>query len=93
MKPYLRLAPNTFTVVLPNRNAPVGAGGQAEDGGSVVENRLLSMLREGTRTRGEVHEVLGVSQTTAIRLLGELVKRGLIQKRGAGKNTVYELSS
>lgn len=29
VSPQIRLTPNTFTVMLPNRNVPLGVGGQA----------------------------------------------------------------
>lgn len=94
VSPQIRLTPNTFTVLLPNRNAPLGAGGQTgDDGNSIAENRLLAVLHDGAQTRSEVQKALGVSQTTAIRMLGELIKRGLVQKRGAGRSTVYELTA
>lgn len=95
VEPRIRLTPNTFTVFLPNRNAP-GARSAANAGVAASANsgteELLGFLASGPKSRREVQEALGVSQSSAIRLLSDLVGRGLVERRGAGRSTRYALS-
>lgn len=95
VEPRIRLTPNTFTVFLPNRNAP-GARSAANAGVAASADsgteELLGFLASGPKSRREVQEELGVSQSSAIRLLSDLVGRGLVERRGAGRSTRYALS-
>jgi DNA-binding IclR family transcriptional regulator len=40
-------------------------------------------------SRQEIEAVIGLSQSTTIRVLNALVEKQLVSKRGRGKNTVY----
>lgn len=86
--PSIRLTPNTLTVFLPNRNA---AGMRAAEASDEKARALRDLLEGGPKTRRFIQESLGISQTTAIRMLGDLVNKGVIEKQGAGKNTMYML--
>lgn len=88
----IEVTPNTFTVVLPNRNKAsvpqIEHVDKPEEYASVVE-----LMKDGSKTRQEVQRALEVSQSSAIRLLSELVDQGLIAKVGQGKNTRYKISN
>jgi ATP-dependent DNA helicase RecG len=88
-QPTIRITPNTFTVELPNRNAPRPE--LANEADSDVEVR--SILGDGkARSRKEIQDELGVSQSTAIRLLKELETQGHVKRVGSGKNTRYAIT-
>lgn len=80
--PSIRLTPNTLTVFLPNRNAIGMRAAEASD----EKARALRDLLEGCpKTRRFIQESLGISQTTAIRMLGDLVNKGVIEKQGPAR--------
>lgn len=86
----IEVTPNTFSVTLPNRNVaerPRRRPLEAPKGFAPV----AAALENGARTRREVQDELGVSQSTAIRLLAELADKGLIVKEGQGKAVRYKL--
>lgn len=86
----INVTPNTFSVVLPNRNRiPLPQGG--ETGSRDGTASAIDLLKSGARTRQEIQDALGVSQSTTIRLLADLVERGEIVKVGQGRNTRYRL--
>ncbi|WP_368306328.1 winged helix-turn-helix transcriptional regulator, partial [Megasphaera massiliensis] len=56
------------------------------------EDKIMQVLEERQRiTRKEAQELLGVSQSTAGRILKTLVDNGQITQRGGGRTTRYEL--
>lgn len=73
---------------LPNRNA---AGMRAIEASDKKARALRDLLEGGSKTRRFIQESLGIPQTTAIRMLGDLTNKGVIEKQGAGKNTMYML--
>ncbi|MGV8083900.1 MAG: RNA-binding domain-containing protein [Coriobacteriia bacterium] len=83
----INVTPNTFSVVLPNRNrASLPQGGETG-----LWDGAIGLLRSGAKTRQEIQDALEASQSTTIRLLGELVKQGQIVKVGQGRSTRYRL--
>lgn len=88
-QPTIRITPNTFTVELPNRNAPHPKLTNEADSDAEVR----SILGDGkARSRKEIQNELGVSQSTAIRLLKELETQGHVKRVGSGKNTRYAIT-
>lgn len=56
------------------------------------ERLLLGLLRErGSLVRKDVESTLGVSQASAILILREMLRKGLLVKDGAGKHSRYLL--
>lgn len=87
--PKIAVTANTFSIALPNRNAPdVKATGAA---GSLPEAAIRA-LADGARTRAEVQAELGVSQSTASRILADLVSSGRAMRTGSGRGIRYRLS-
>lgn len=86
--PEIAVTANTFSIVLPNRNAPDAR--VSESMGSLPEAAMRS-LADGARTRAEVQADLGVSQSTASRILADLVGSGRAMRTGSGRGTRYRL--
>lgn len=58
--------------------------------GAAYGNAALVVARErGMLVRADVESALGVSQASAILILREMLRKGLLVKLGAGKNSHY----
>lgn len=79
--------PNTFTLKLPNRNAPKDNADLSAD-----SDVVLAAVEDGCNTRANIQEHTGFSQTKTISLLKELVNAGLLIKQGSSRNTHYALA-
>lgn len=88
----IKVTPNTFAVVLPNRNKMDSTNTDSIDGGSHDVASIARLFESGAKTRQEVQEHLGISQSSAMRLLNKLVEQGRIMRLGRGKSTRYKLS-
>ncbi len=88
LSPEITVTANTFSIVLPNRNAQDVK--VAEAAGSLSEAAMCA-LADGARTRAEVQASLGVSQSTAGRILADLVSSGRVTRIGSGRGTRYRL--
>ena len=53
---------------------------------------MLSVLKEGIKSRPEIQKALGFSQTTAIVTIASLLDKGLIKKVGNGNKTKYKMA-
>ncbi len=90
-QPRIEVTPNTFKMVLPNRNAP-GAVTAKEKQTKVTEQmqRILKFIAEhGEITEGEINELLGVKKTRAFTLAKQMRDLGLIVAQGKGKEKRY----
>lgn len=97
LQPIFEVTDNAFKVTLPNRNylrqqeAPQSSSMDGTIPLSQQETLLLNLLSQAESiTRAQAQQALGVSQTTAIDLLREMQRKGLVVRRGQGKNTVYQ---
>lgn len=81
--PRISVTANTFTVSLPNRNVYVA------EGSTWVVSDVLRFLSDNSHSRAEVQNAFGMSQSTAVRVLSELVAKGEIAREGTGKATRY----
>lgn len=99
VKPQIAATSNAFKIVLPNVNfvakadeAPATAGEGVSTIPDSRENVILRFLTEHPSiTRKEVQTLLGVSQSTAGRLLKEMVDKGQIMALGGSRASRYEL--
>lgn len=82
----ISITPNTFTVRLPNRNATAHATEPASDRAAVMR-----AVKNGLGTRLEIQRETGFSQSKTIGLLGQLVRDGILEKKGESRNTRYVL--
>lgn len=100
MQPQITATNNAFKIVLPNVNFMI----ETEKKMNVVketaapsfdsnEDKILQFLMEQPIiTRKETQVLLGVSQSTAGRILKTMVNSGQIVQHGGGRSTRYELS-
>lgn len=99
VKPKIKTSPNAFKIILPNVNfrnkaveIPMIVEEMAAPFRTSDEDKIMQVLEERQRiTRKEAQELLGVSQSTAGRILKTLVDNGQITQRGGGRTTRYEL--
>ncbi len=87
IQPTIELSDNAFKITLPNTNYRAAANQQLDG----REMQVMEMFK-GTylATRGEVQDMLGISQATAISLLRNMLNKGLIATEGNGKNLRYK---
>ena len=90
--PAIQTTSNAFKITLPNLN-------REDDGRSELDDltepeRKAYRLFENSPVvkRRDIEELLGVSQTMAIRILSHLDDKGLIRREGAGRSTRYRRS-
>jgi len=89
-KPHIQVTPNAFKIILPRMEQ----NGQDSSSGRNLtqEETVLSYLAEHDAiTRRETEKLLGVSSSTAMRVLKMMSDQGAIQKAGNGKTTRYIL--
>ncbi len=88
LEPHIEISDNAFKIALPNTNATV-----KETKVELTENEqgVLSVLKEGIKSRPEIQKALGFSQTTAIVTIAALLDKGLVVKVGNGNKTKYKI--
>lgn len=101
-KPSIEVSNNAFKITLPNVNYAVNqvtaekVQVQEFDGLSIDKSRIEKVLslfdHQKKIVRKDVETILGVSQSTAGILLRQMVKIGLLEKEGKGKNLRYLLN-
>ena len=102
-KPVISTTKNSFKITLPNINAKYetkAAPAPIENIPSTPvlepdsnEQRVLAYVQEhGTITRPEAEELLGISASTASRLIRKMVKTGLLLQDGRARSSRYILA-
>lgn len=89
VKPKIEATNNAFKITLPNCNYKTE--GSVESGTeSDYETRIIGFIKDrGFAVRSDIDALLGVSQSTASRILRQMIKSELIYSEGRGKNTRY----
>ena len=88
-QPVIEISDNAFKITLPNTNIRREVSDEP-NGLSDAERRVMEYLvGRDAASRQEIEAVIGLSQSTTIRVLNALVEKQLVSKRGRGKNTVY----
>lgn len=104
-KPTIETTGNTFKIILPNINAKYETGNASVPGAeskanSAVrggkrlsyEEKVLEYARSHDAvTRNDVIELLGVSTSTAYRVIRKMVKNNLLKQNGSAKKTSYTI--
>ena len=83
---------NTFAVTLPNRNAATNRHVPVLQGNDATA-RVLELLAGGPKSRKDIQDQLGLSQSGALRALRMLMETGSVIKEGSGRNTTYRIRS
>lgn len=99
VQPKVMTTNNAFKIILPNVNAvskaaekPYGVEKVAPSLNSNEEKILRFLMEHQVITRKETQELLGVSQSTAGRVLKAMVESGQIKPFGGSRTRRYELS-
>lgn len=88
LEPTIEISDNAFKITLPNTNVIVK---KVKPELTENEQGVLSVLKEGIKSRPEIQKALGFSQTTAIVTIAALIEKGLIVKVGNGNKTKYKV--
>lgn len=99
-KPVISTTKNSFKIILPNINKKYETQTAIENTLSMPVSesdnnvqRVLEYIREhGSITRPETEELLGISASTASRLIRKMVKTGLLLQNGRARNSRYILA-
>ena len=91
VQPVVEKTSNAFKIILPSLVAePV-----AQETKAVLSNQENAVLafaaKNGSVTRAEAEKLLGISGSTASRLLRRMVKQGFLVQNGSAKTTKYLL--
>ena len=86
LTPEIRVTDNAFKITLPKL---MGNDSLSDEKDRAEDEILLLVSRNGSATRKDVEELLGVSQATAARLLKRLASDGKLTVQGKGKNVKY----
>ena len=89
--PVIITSDNAFKIILPNRNEGIAAPIKQYGESDLTEKVMESIKQYGAIGRKEVEEMGRIGQTTAGRLLKQLVEKERIVQTGRGKNTRYTL--
>ncbi|SCZ76354.1 RNA-binding domain-containing protein [Acidaminobacter hydrogenoformans] len=94
VKPMIEVSDHAFKITLPNTNYKHSAMKERLSSGlSQRELQILTLLKRNKVVgRKEVELEVGISQATAVVTLRNMLKKGLIEKVGSGKNMKYKIS-
>lgn len=84
-EPKIEVTNNAFKITLPNLNYSINEQTETED------NRIVAFIdKNGFITRKDVEELLGISQTSANRILKDMVDKSVLYRIGNGKSIKYK---
>ena len=93
LKPVFKAETGAFQVILPNIHYQSKIEEKIEKQPLVLADeykKIINFLEYEKKTRKEIQEYIGLSQSKVITMLRELLSLGLIVKIGNGKNTKYQ---
>lgn len=90
-QPKVEKTSNAFKIILPNLTAEIAVSEPKSE--HLAEETVILQLavQNGSITRADAEKALGVSGSTASRLLRKLVKQGLLLQTGSARTTKYVL--
>ena len=93
-KPVIEVANNAFKITLPNKNFDFNSAEQINKtmkNSIVTKKQIVMHLLETQQsiTRKDIEAALHVSQSTAVLIIREMLKDGLIDRIGNGRNARY----
>jgi ATP-dependent DNA helicase RecG len=84
-QPAIEVSDNAFKITLPNRNTK-----KADPIAGEQEKKVLELFDANEFiVRKEIEDTLGISQSTATRLIRDMLGTGLLLSKGGGKNIRY----
>ena len=90
-EPIFKTEIGAFLVILPNIHFTSEEKKTEKKEISLTDDykKILELLNQGVKSRKEIQEFLGASQSKVINMIKELSRLNLIKKEGNGKNTKY----
>ena len=89
-EPIFKTEIGAFLVILPNIHFTSEKNTEKKEISLTDDyKKILELLNQGVKSRKEIQEFLGASQSKVIGMIKELSKLNLIEKEGNGKNTKY----
>ena len=90
-EPIFKTEIGAFLVILPNIHFTSEEKKTEKKELSLTDDykKILELLNQGVKSRKEIQEFLGASQSKVINMIKELSRLNLIEKEGNGKNTKY----
>ena len=90
LKPKIEVTNNAFKITLPNRNVVEKKVSPVSVVHRNKEQKIMEFVeKNGFIVRNNVDSLLGVSQSTASRILKRMVADGLLYQDGVGRNTKF----
>ena len=84
VKPEYHIFSNSIQIVLPVIKSDYKL--------NETEKELLNILKiNGSMTRNEIEKAAGIDKSKAIRGVNRLIEKKMIQKKGLGRGTKYEI--
>lgn len=94
-KPDVKVSSGAYKITLPNLNEPEDEDDSTPSGtlgpNKNIEKTYSMFRKRKMLTRAEIEAALGVSTSTARRIIEQLLLAGLIKKYGSTRAAVYEL--
>lgn len=91
LKPKIEVSSNAFKITLPNRNASSKFKSVVSESMRSDEEAILDFISvNGYVTRSTVEKLLGISQSTANRILKRMLEGGLLLQECSGRRTRYK---
>ena len=92
MTPQIEASDNAFKIILPNLNQMPEPAKQIQGNPKKItpEEKVIALIKQrGSVTRKEIEILLGMGQSSCVRLLKKMLENGLLIQEGKGKNTHY----
>ncbi len=92
MIPQIEASDNAFKIILPNLNQMPEPAKQIQGNPKKItsEEKVIALIKQrGSVTRKEIEILLGMGQSSCVRLLKKMLENGLLIQEGKGKNTHY----
>ena len=90
LEPVIEVTNNAFKITLPNLTSVVKENLIEVDSDKTNDELILDFIKiNGSIVRKDVEKLLSVSQATSVRLLKDMVSKGLIKQIGNGKSIKY----
>lgn len=90
--PQIETTSNAFKITLPNINYGTEIEPKRNDLSATDEDQIIHLIeKNGAITRSDVETQLGISASSALRLLRKMLDKGILIQHGRGKSIKYFL--
>ena len=90
-QPKIEITPNVFKMILPNLNVEESA---TSDGMLSAQDKILKYVHEnGSISRKEAEQIIGLSQTAAGTMLRSMTESDKLRKEGLSRNVRYYVNN